>query len=278
MIRANTTMTHWTFMNDSANAFLPNDRIYTVAPYRKGLWLTTRLTVDGYDLIGRVISAARSAFGKSLAEALERYYGGTVREVTVVVRHKILPESEGREGLHQAITADAGDLDWDSYDVDIYEAVGEGLEKWPVMTFQVVTNTYEMNEYHLKVNQTDELAAGILLCEEKEGVQIWYRRPFQYQMVGTFTRMDQSGKLFVEWTDDNGQTYSGFFVRGQKRIVDDLIERNEGGKGLIGRKVRITFQARNMIRPNFWRLYNVRFEHLMTPNDSIGEQLALTFY
>lgn len=278
MIRANTNMTHWTFMNDSANAFLPVDRIYTVAPYRKGLWLTVKQTATGYDLIGRVISAARSRIGESLAKALERYYDGHVREVTVVVRHKLLPESEGREGLHQAINTDSGTLDWDAYDVDIYEAVGEGLEKWPVMTFQVVTNTYEMNEYHLKVNQTDPLAAGILLCEEKEGVQTWYRRPFQYQMVGTFTRMDQSGKLFVEWTDDDNQTYSGFFVRGQKRVVDELIERNEGGKGLIGRKVRITFQARTMIRPNFWRLYNVRFEHLMRDNDMVSDQLALTFY
>lgn len=278
MIRANTNMTHWTFMQDSANAFLPVDRIYTVAPYRKGLWLTVKFTGDGYDLIGRVISAAKSRLGQGLAKALEGYYGGTVREVTVVVRHKILPESEGRDGLHQAINTDAPDLDWDSYDIDIYEAVGGGLQKWPVMTFQVVTNSYEMNEYHLKVNETDPLAAGILLCEEKEGVQVWYRRPFQYQMVGTFTRMDQGGKLFVEWTDKDGQTYSGFFIRGQKRIVDDLIERNEGGKGLIGRKACITFQARSIIRPNFWRLYNVRFENIWREADPVPEQLALTFY
>lgn len=278
MIRANTKMEHWTFMYDSANAFLPNDRIYTVAPYRKGLWLTVKRVDGSFDLLGRAITGVKSRFGESLAKALERRFGGKITETTVVVRHKILPESEGRNSLHMAINVDSGTLDWGSYDIDVYEAVGEGLERWPVMAFEVVTNTYEMNDYHLQVNQSDDLAAGILLCEEKDGIQRWFRRPFQYQMVGTFTRMDQSGKLFVEWTDEDGQTYSGFFIRGHKRVVDDLIERNDGGKGLIGRKARITFQARSVIRPNFWRLYNVRFENIWREEDPIKDQLALTFY
>lgn len=277
MIRANTKMEHWTFMQDSANAFLPEDRIYTVAPYRRGLWLTVKRVDQTYDLLGRSISAVKSRFGESLAKALEKRFGGKVAETTVVVRHKILPEPEGRDSLHKAINVDLGTLDWDAYDVDIYEAVGEGLQNWPVMAFEAVTNTYEMNDYHLQVNRTDDLAAGILMCEENNGIQRWFRRPFQYQMVGTFTRMDQSGKLFVEWTDEDGQTYSGFFNRGQKRVVDDLIDRNDGGKGLIGRKAKITFQAKAMIRANLWRLYNIRFEHLVRDEDPIKNQLALTF-
>ncbi len=273
MIKADTTLSHWSYMADPALAFLPEDRTFTVTPYRRGLWLTIKHNETGYDLIGRVVVSGNSKFAASLAAHLEGRFGGKVAVATVVVRHRFLPETEGRKGLHKAINSDLGKVDWSYYDFDIYDVMGQDVTNWPVMTYEVIANSYELNDLYQAINLNDELATGLLLCEEKDGEQNWFRRPFQYRMVGTFTRIDQQGNLFVDWTSPDGITYSGFFRKGEKSIVNELLDKY--GREVIGKKALVTFQSKALLKPGRYRLYNVRFERLWDEDEQISNQLGL---
>lgn len=265
MLKANTLVSYWTHLIPPGAWELPKNAKIEATSYPVGLFLTIERTDLGYSLTGRSVHEVNSEVARTLYQHL--YGNRDVGAVTVVLSHKILPETNGRGVLIDAISHNRA-VDWNLFHIVVLDVEKDTTP----ITYQAIGSLDQLRDLYEQQAENPR-SIGLLLRVEIEGQYYWYRRPLEYYLVAEFTNFDVRGNLYLKYTDPVTKvSYTGFFRNGEKSVIDDLLRRIDDP---IGKLVGVTVKSMTQTEKNKVSMFGVRFEALVDKYPAREEQFKL---
>ena len=273
MLKANTLVGYWTHLIPPGYWELPKVDKIEAAPYPVGLFLTIEKTEDGYSLTGRSVHEVSSEVARTLYQHL--FGDNDVGAATVVVSHIVLPETNGRGVLIEAIRQNRP-VDWTMFHTEVLDVekdiegklnpAATTIKYEPVTSLEHLQGLYEAQNGQRR-------SIGLLLQVEINGQKHWYRRPLEYYLVAEFTNFDVRGNLYLRYVDPISKvSYTGFFRNGEKTVINDLLKRVPDP---IGRLVGITVKSMTQTEKLKVSMFGVRFEGLVNEMPDPEDQFKL---
>lgn len=265
MLLASTPIEHWTALLDQDKTkLLPAGQLY-VRPLMRGLYLT--IDNENDRLITRSGDYDHHPLCKTFTDHLSSLYGGTPALITLVVRHKLLPETQGRDILIEVIS-DNKTVDPTAFDFDVYLVQGTDIASWPVMRSKKIFDIKELGEELLWTNRNHPNSTGVLVEDRVISnltdlvPSFWYRRNFSYAIVATVTAISSQAMITFAWTDPvTKEEYYGHIHTKGRGVVSELVKNY--GHSLVGKHLDLRYQTAVLDAPGRWRLFGVRYESVV---------------